>query len=403
MKRLARGVVSSAPLWMAVGTANVILGVAIALRIDGSRDAGWLWIWTRNWLQGNNPYDWPIPADYPPWALVALSPIGMMSSAAVPAVWAGIGVALAIVAAWLGPKAMAMESPPVRLSIGVFLAWAAVRYGLGNGQFALLAAACGLAAVWLARRGSGWSGVLLGAALIKPHVGVAFLAWAVAAAKWRSICGALATVGAATVVFSARLDGSAMTTVAQYVRQIGVEFRGPNALRGTVEIRPLLDGVMADPRVAGIMNVSLIALGFAAIVWTLRGQSSETRERLALPLFCLWTLASAFHNAYDLVLLWPVWLALWDRHERDPEASPYLLAFVQAALVAGVPGIWWKMRGSGAGLHFDRVLVVGLLIYLIATRRAGASVPSRRPSLGEVHRRELIQAPPRHSSKVMLP
>jgi len=403
MKRFARTVVFSAPLWMGIGIANVLLGVAIALRADGSRDAGWLWIWTRNWLQGNNPYNWAVPADYAPWALVALSPLGMMSDTALPAVWASAGVALAIVVAWLGPKAMAVESPPVRLSIGVFLAWAAVRYGLGNGQFALLAVACGLAAVWLARRGSQWSGVFLGAALIKPHLGIAFLAWAVVAARWRSICGAAATLLAATLVFSTRLHESVVPTVAQYARQIGVEFQGHDALRGAVEIRPLLDDLIGDPRVAGIIDASLIAVGFAAIVWTLSGQSSDTRERLALPLFCLWTLASAFHNAYDLVLLWPVWLALWDRQQRDPEASPYLLAFVQAALVAGIPGIWWKLRGSGVGLHADRVLIVGLLIYLIATRRAAARVLSRRPSLGEVHGRELIQAAPRHSSKVMLP
>src|SRR5262245_9740208 len=194
---------------MVIGAANVLLGVAIALRVDASRDVWWLWIWTRNWLHGSNPYRWPIPADYAPWALVVLSPVGALPEAAVPAVWACVGGGLAIVVAWLGSKATGTDSPAPHLGIGVLLSWAAVRYGLGNGQFALLAVSSGLAAVWLARRGSAWSGVFLAAALIKPHVGMAFLAWAIAAAKWRSIRGAAAVIGGATLAFSIRLGESA--------------------------------------------------------------------------------------------------------------------------------------------------------------------------------------------------
>jgi len=398
VKQFVRTVLSSAPLWLAIGFANVLLGILIAVRVDGSRDISWLWIWTRNWLAGSNPYRWPIPADYPPWALVALSPLGMFSAAAVPAVWAGVGVALAILVAWLGPKAALIDSLRYRPSLGMFLAWAAVRYVLGNGQFALLATSCGLAAVCLARRGSWWSGLLLGAALIKPHVGVAFLAWAVAAGEWRSIGGAAATLSAATFVFSARLRESAVSTIAQYVSQVGAEFSGPHALRGGVELRPLVDAAIPAPGVAALVNLCLIAAGLVAIVWTLTRQPSDTRDRIALPLFCAWTLASAFHNAYDLVLLWPVWLVLWDRQQHNPDSSPYLLALVQAVLVAGVPGIAWKLRAfvPDAGLHVDRVLVAGLLIYLLATA-------SRRPPLGQIHRRELVQAAPRHSSEMMLP
>src|SRR5262245_25328695 len=104
MKPFARAGLSSASLWLVIGTANVLLSVAIAVRVDGSRDAEWLWFWTRNWLQGSNPYRLGISADYAPWALVALSPIGMVPDAIMPALWACTGVALAVVVAWLGPK-----------------------------------------------------------------------------------------------------------------------------------------------------------------------------------------------------------------------------------------------------------------------------------------------------------
>jgi hypothetical protein len=393
---------SFAPLWAALGAANVLLGVTIALRPDGSRDAGWLWIWTRNWLQGSNPYRWPIPADYPPWALVSLSPIGAMPGAAAAAVWAAAGVCLALAVAWIGPKAIAADSTPPRRAAGLFLSWAAVRYGLGNGQFALLAVACGLAAVWLARRGSRWSGLFLGAALIKPHVGIAFLAWAIAAGKWRAISGAVAAIGAGTLVFSARLHESPLAGLIQYARQIAIEFQHPDQLRGSVEIGPLLAAIVGDASAAAYLNATLAAASLAAIIWMLSRHPYEARERLALPLFCMWTLASTFHNAYDLVLLWPVWLSIRDRQLRGPESAPYVLLLVQAAMVAGIPALWWKLYGSGAGLHFDRVLVVGLLVYLIATSRAEAE-RSGRPALGQVHGRKLVQPSARHSSQVMLP
>jgi len=405
VKQFARAILSSASLWLVIGTANVVLGVAIAQRVDGSRDAEWLWFWTRNWLQGTNPYRLGIPADYAPSALVALSPIGMVPDAIMPALWACTSVAIAIIVAWLGPKAMALESVPLRLSIGWFLSWAAVRYGLGNGQFALLVTACGLAAVWLARRGSNWSGLFLGLAFIKPHLGIAFLAWAIAAGRWRAICGAGAAIGAATLVFSTRLHENPLSVVAQYVRQVGVELGGPHGLRGAVEIRPLIEALIADPRVAGVVNMTLIVAGFAAIVWTLGRQPIEARERLALPLFCLLTLAGIFHNAYDLVLLWPVWLAVWDHQQRDQQRQPYLLAFILAALVLGIPGMWWQVRGpaSGIALHFDRLLVAGVLIHLLATTARAGRRRSGRPSLWEPDGRDLVQAPARHSSDVMLP
>jgi hypothetical protein len=66
VKRFVRSVLSSTPLWLTLGAANALLGVAIALRVDGSRDVGWLWIWTRTWLQGANPYALPVRADYAP-------------------------------------------------------------------------------------------------------------------------------------------------------------------------------------------------------------------------------------------------------------------------------------------------------------------------------------------------
>jgi hypothetical protein len=396
VKRFTRTLLTSAPWWLALGIANVLVGVAIALRPIGSRDVGWLWIWTRIWLQGTNPYHWPIPADYPPWAVVLLSPLGMVPAGALPALWAAAGISLAIAVAWLGPKAAAVESPPVRLAIGIFLSWAAVRYGLGNGQFALLVVACGLAAVWLARRGSAWSGVLLGAAMVKPHLGIAFLAWAVVAARWRTIGIAAVSLAAATVAFGARLQESPLSVIVQYLRQVNREVRGEHALRGSVELRPLLESIIGDSPVAVAVHAAIVAAGFAAIVWTLSRQPPPGRERLALPLFCLWTLVSAFHNSYDLVLLWPVWVLLWERCQRRPHLI-YSLAAVQAALVIGVPGLWWKVGGSaaGAGPHFDRVLVAGLLVYLVA-------VSSRRPVVGKIHGRELMQTTPCHPPEVML-
>ncbi len=118
--------------------------------------------------------------------------------------------------------------------------------------------------------------------------------------------------------------------------------------------------------------------------------SDTAAARASLPLACLWTLTATFHNTYDLVLLWPVWVGLWQLGQTSRRHATFVLSVLQAMLMLGIPGLWWKFSDpatdaqvaiGAAAVHSDRVLVLALLVYfLIVHWRHGriAGEPSSR-------------------------
>jgi hypothetical protein len=164
------------PLWLALGIANVSAGVLIALRPAQSFDVGMVAQWCRDWfIHGVNPYRGPdFRTNYPPYALVFLSPLAIVPQHLLKGTWAIVSVALAALAGWLGMRVTPFQDSgnhKVRLSVGVFLAWESLRVGLGLGQFTLLALVSGLGGRLSQQDGTR---ILLGIAMIKPQVGVAF-------------------------------------------------------------------------------------------------------------------------------------------------------------------------------------------------------------------------------------
>jgi hypothetical protein len=104
--------------------------------------------------------------------------------------------------------------------------------------------------------------------------------------------------------------------------------------------------------------------------------SSASRQLFLLPLTCLWTLMSVYHPSYDLVLLWPVAVAIsnWQGHVRPNAIVLAAVSAVQLALLIDIPGLWWKLNGrpvspfpefAAAILHFDRLLVLALFAAVI--------------------------------------
>ena len=71
---------TSRPLWLVLGLANMTAGVVIALRPNQSFDVEKVAQWCREWLiLGVNPYSGvDIHANYPPYALVLLSPLALL-------------------------------------------------------------------------------------------------------------------------------------------------------------------------------------------------------------------------------------------------------------------------------------------------------------------------------------
>ena len=378
---LALDVLNSRRFWLVLGMANLSAAVLIALGPSHSPDVRTVANWCRHWLlDGVSPYPGAeFRTNYPPYALVLLSPLAVVPQRFLELTWALVSAALAVIVGWLGLKSTPVQSrggQPLLISVGFFLAWESLRVGIGLGQFTLVAVASGLAAVLY--RGTIGRGILLGIAMIKPQVGVAFVLWAMLDGAWAAGVIAAVPIVLGTIVFAARLGQSPLNIAAAYGEVLRHEVGGTGFRQGSIELRPLFHDLIGQGRMADVVHVVFAAAALVIVVLALRRMSSVNRALFLLPLTCLWTLMSVYHPAYDLVLLWPASVALsnWQARVRPRTLVVAALSAVQLALVVDIPGLWWKLNGRvaspvhagivAAGFqHFDRFLVLGLFAALI--------------------------------------
>lgn len=399
-------------LWLAVAGVSLGRGLLTALTPGHSQDLQAVYAWLRTWLwQGRNPYYLPeqIVANYPPHAIVAISPLALVPETWVATVWALLNLAGAPLVGYLAYRALKPDAPRrlALLPCAMFLAWAGLRSGIANGQFTLFALAFGLLAFRVAAKRPLLGGALLALALVKPHVGGAFLLWALFTRRWRMVAVAALFVGLGVCLFAWRLPESPFAAVRDYLAVIqhqfgrGAQVQGSMALR-VVELRPLVallipSEVWAD-RVHQLLLVIMLAC--AGLVGLLPGGLNRPqRDAAVLSLCCLWLLMAVFHNPYDTVLLLPVFAALYAAAlprpfgaRRWPEQA--ILAVLQLALVVELPGVWWKLSRAfdlsavnWAGVllaHFDRVLVVGLFVYVLWRTRLRGSAERAEAGAGEL-------------------
>ena len=378
--RLALRALTSRPLWLALGVANLAAGVVIALRPVQSFDAGAVAQWCRDWLiHGVNPYPGSgLRANYPPYALVFLSPLALLPAGLLPAAWVIISVGLAILVGWLGLGAVSpgRSEHGLHLPIGFFLAWESLRIGLGLGQFTLVALASGLAAV--VYQGKIARAILLAIAMTKPQIGVAFVLWTILEGSVAAAVLAALPLVVATILFAARLGQSPLAISARYIDVLRQELAAPGFREGALELRPLIHALVTRPMIADTIHLGIAAGSLTLLVVAARRMSPAGRSLFLLPLTCVWTLMSVYHPAYDLVLLWPAAVAfsVLTMDVRPKVIGVGALAALQLVLLVDIPGLWWKFNGRPAlhfyeGAiaaplqHFDRLLVLGLFAALI--------------------------------------
>jgi len=255
-------------------------------------------------------------------------------------------------------------------------------------QFTLLALGCGLQGLVLAGRRPLSAGVWIGLALIKPHIGGPFLLWSVLTGAARTAAIAVGVVLGLVLVFCARVAESPFAVLTSYAGAVERVYVSVEHLTGTTELHPLVHLVLRAPRAE--LATLVIGLALLAVVCGV-GVIARTRGRASLEiaaLAALWSLLSFRHLSYNLVLMFPAIVAL-----RFPEAgrSHGLVALralpsarsvfvvTLAALVVDVPMLWrraldgWLPAAVGpAFLHFDRVLVLGVFVYLVTKLRRTA-------------------------------
>jgi len=368
------------------------IGVALAWR-DPARaaDLATIYDWSRGWILGSERrftilHD---AIDYPPHALVVLSPLGLLPRAQIVPVWIAVGLALAAMLPYLALRCAVSRSRVALLPLLCVWCWTSTRTLL---QFTALSLTLAFASALTADTRWLFSGVVLGVALFKPHIAGPFALWALVSGRIRVVAVAAAVVAAGTIAYAARVGDNPIDTLRGYWPWLVEVYSGATGLTGRTSVRGLVTAAISDPRVADAVWIVASACLLAIALWL----ATRDRQRplqaggLAIPaLFCLWSLAAIYHNTNNLILMLPAFMFLWFDGGRAMRPRRWLqIACLQAVLMLDVPtrlgGI--VTHGTLAAFlvdHFDRWLVLACFTDVavawsrIAAGRSGSSARER--------------------------
>lgn len=337
---------------------NLAAGLRLSVRPDHAVDLQHVIAWSDTWLLGGDPYaPQDAEVDYPPWALVELSPLALLPEGARASIWIVLNVALLIALA----RRLARETrepPPVQLALVLLLVSTAAARTLT--QFSVLSFTFAIAGA-LSASASG-AAVLVGLALMKPQIGAVAWIWLLVSRQWGRAALALAVPVVLTMIFALRLSISPIALAEEYGRALTFVHGGPDALAGHTELRAWLLRLWPDQ--AG----SLIVAAFVAVVLLIPAVVAAARlgewtldRRLEWLAFSgAASLLAVRHLSYDFLLLWPA-LVAWrvPPFAAAPRGRNRLVFLIfAAALVASVPG--WVRLAVAAGAPATLLLLTGV-------------------------------------------
>jgi glycosyl transferase family 87 len=363
---------------------NIAIGVALAWR-DPSRaaDLSTIYDWTRGWiLNGARHYTGVHDAvDYPPNAIVVLSPLGLLPRQLIVPIWILVGLALAAVLPYLAIRCAAPRTRVAALPLLLFWCWTGTRTLL---QFTPLSLALALASALTADSRRVASGVLLGLALFKPHIAGPFALWMLVSGRLRVLAVAIAVVAGGIGAYSARVGENPAATLRGYWPSLVDLYSGGHALNGRTSVREPIAAAIADPRTADAIWIATAVCLVAAAIWLAwRDPRRPLHDGgIAIPaLFCLCSLAAIYHNINNLILMLPAFVFLWCGRGDSASRRWTQIACLQAALVVDLPTRLDGLvpRGTLAAFlvaNFDRLLVLACLVdvtmaWIGVSRRGG--------------------------------
>jgi glycosyl transferase family 87 len=361
---------------MSVATVNLIVGVALSFR--GGRDGDLFQVvrWAGEWVHGLDPYALAdAGVDYPPWALVMLSPLAWVPNGVLTAFW--IAANLGIVAWMVTRLSRWSDAPRARQTLLAALLLCAASLRTLN-QFSVLSFALAIAGAANPSRAIG--GSLIGLSFFKPQIGGALALWIWLRGQRGRVLTGVAVVLALMLVFSARAGVDPLTVTREYAASLSNTYGDLSSIPGHTDLRSALTlyAPSLDPGLSlslALLVLLLVPLGVA--LW--RSGGALPAGDLEVAAFCgVVSLLATRHLSYDLLLLLPL-LVAWrvvPFTERPPtEGRAQTVAFwtIAALLVIEVPS-WYRRLLEPAGLtglafltELDRALCVAVWVLLCAT------------------------------------
>lgn len=306
-----------------------------------------IYVSARAWLYGVNPYEaprldevWSIaggPAAerpsvrgsrdllYPPPTFVLVAPVAAFDWREAREIWAlvnfaAMGVAIVATVFLLGLR---WRHPSTWIFAGVAIAFAPCLTGVKMGQTAMLLTALIASGHALRVRGHPWlGGVMLGlAAVLKPQIGLVFVAYEVFRWRWRSAGPALVVAAVVACVGIVRLEAAGVPWVGSLGDNVSAFTTGrgdgnplPENPRRyqMIDLRPIMHNLTPNRTLALLGTIGFVGvIGLVALAPWLRRQEDE-RELIAISLGCALSLLIVYHRFYDAsVLLLPLGWAVW--------------------------------------------------------------------------------------------
>lgn len=378
---------------LVAAAANIAAGVFLAGQPERARDLRTVKDWSGRWLTtGEDIYAAPSRVDYPPQAIVALSPLSLLPDGFVVPLWAAFNIGLALVAPYLAARVvspLASSTSVTTLSL-LFLCWSGTKTLL---QFSLLVLVLGLAAVRLADKRPRWSALCLGLATMKPQIAAPFFLWALFERRSRLMVESLMVAVAAALVYCVRSAVNPVDVAVQYAQTLAALYSGKSAMTGASELGPLL-ARLADDRLVDVISAATATLSLALVGASgLASRKGRRRTLFAgLGLGAVWSLLTFRHLTYGFVILLPAaaWLSFGGHDEGEVVGTPEsteaakvtrlrtMTYFVlQGLLIVDVPGVWRRIgsRFPRSPLDlimtdFDRLLMLTLFVaFFVISRR----------------------------------
>jgi hypothetical protein len=354
---------------------NLSAGVVVSSQphrlydLDSIREWAWYWL-----VAGTNIYEpgsWGA-VDYPPNAMVLLSPLGLLSLGVAHPVWMLLNVAMAVLAPYCAARFFRPNDPlrAVALPILMFLCWGGMRTLT---QFTLLALTSSMVAMVLANRRPIAAGIWLGLAMMKPQVAVPVFLWTVFTRRWWLVLTTLAVTGGLIAVFCIRAGAHPLWVAERYVEILAMYHTGTTNLGGISELRPLIYQLASNVAEVDAIATSL-ALGMLAAICVTGFQEGAARKRVlysAPPLVACWSLMTFYHLTYGFVILLPVMMLLALHDSERSKLRKTLFWTLQLGMMFDIPGLSRRIGLQATPLftnvlaHADRALMLSLFVGLV--------------------------------------